>query len=308
MYCCWRGGDGLRGPRRNVARPRACCARETGVTTSLVGPRDARRTRAENPCGDAHLSEGREQSARRDGCGTGSPVRTLPSHDLPAGRPRSLQRALLTTRSQRTQTHGQDRRAQAVGPGAVPPCTAVASRGRWPPLRGGCQAAWPGPLGGPRALWLCRSRALWLESQAGRLSFLCLPTFGEGISSCPGLRVRFPPRWKVPPRGPQRRAHHGNATRRRPDTGQGAAPAGLAGAGQRAGTRAPAAPRSSGAGRRPHARTCGGAAEPSVPGAPARVLPSFLSLSFLDSAPPGSECCSDRTRRYSNPGKVSWGG
>lgn len=74
------------------------------------------------------------------------------------------------------------------------------------------------------------------------------------------------------------------------------------------GTRAPAAPRSSGAGRRPHARTCGGAAEPSVPGAPACVLPSFLSLSFLDSAPPGSECCSDRTRRYGNPGKVSWGG
>lgn len=92
-------------------------------------------------------------------------------------------------------------------------------------------------------------------------------------------------------------------------------PAGLAGArptapaaGRRAGTRAPAAPHSSGAGRRPHAHTCGGAAEPSVPGAPARVLPSFLSLSFLDSAPPGSECCSDRTRKYSNPGKVSWGG
>lgn len=238
MYCCRRGGDGLRGPRRNVARPRACCARETGVTTSLVGPRDARRTRAENPCGDARLSERREQSARRDGCGTGSPVRTLPSHDLPAGRPRSLQRALLTTRSQRTQTHGQDRRAQAVGPGAVPPCTAVASRGRWPPLRGGCQAAWPGPLGGPRALWLCRSRALWLESQAGRLSFLCLPTFGEGISSCPGLRVRFPPRWKVPPRGPQRRAHHGNATRRRPDTGQGAAGRPRGGQAHGAGSRA----------------------------------------------------------------------
>lgn len=76
----------------------------------------------------------------------------------------------------------------------------------------------PGPWGSP-ALWLCRSQGLWLESQAGRLSFLCLSTFGEGISSCPGLRVRFPPRWKVPHRGPQRRAHHGNSTGRPPDTG-----------------------------------------------------------------------------------------
>lgn len=89
-------------------------------------------------------------------------------------------------------------------------------------------------------------------------------------------------------------------------------PAGLAGARPTA----PAAGRRAGRGPQEHlaaparadAHTHARAEEPSVPGAPARVLPSFLSLSFLDSAPPGSECCSDRTRRYSNPGKVSWGG
>lgn len=44
------------------------------------------------------------------------------------------------------------------------------------------------------------------------------------------------------------------------------------------------------------------------PGAPVRVLSSFLSLSFLDSAPLGSEFCSDKMSKYSNPGKVSRGG
>ena len=92
----------------------------------------------------------------------------------------------------------------------------------------------PGPRESP-ALWLCRSQGLWLESQPGRLSFLCLSTFGEGISSCPGLRVRFPPRWKVPPRGPQRRAHHGDSIGRPPDTG----------------ARATAGPRGKGLGRPP---------------------------------------------------------
>ena len=45
------------------------------------------------------------------------------------------------------------------------------------------------------------------------------PHLGKAFPPSWGLRVRFPPRWKVPPRGPQRRAHHGNSTGRLPDTG-----------------------------------------------------------------------------------------
>lgn len=129
--------------------------------------------------------------------------------------------ALLSAeRAANTSTTHTSSRSEPRGHPTVYACGlagALASPEGWVP---GSLAQAPG---GPRALWLCGSRALWLESQAGRLAFLCLPAFGEGISSCPGLRVRLPPRWKVPRRGPQRRAHHGNATGRGPDTGQGAA-------------------------------------------------------------------------------------
>lgn len=51
-----------------------------------------------------------------------------------------------------------------------------------------------------------------------------------------------------------------------------------------------------------------GLTAPGVLGAPVWVFSCFLSLSFLDSAPPGSEFCSDKMSKYSNPGKVSRAG
>lgn len=84
-------------------------------------------------------------------------------------------------------------------------------------LRGGSSAAPPQTPGGPQTPQGCKSQGLWLKSQAGRL-FLS-PHLGKAFPPSRGLRVRFPPRWKVPPRGPQRRAHHGNSMGCLPDTG-----------------------------------------------------------------------------------------
>ena len=76
----------------------------------------------------------------------------------------------------------------------------------------------PDPTGSPSSAASQESGA-----QAGVPGWLPLcsfsPHLGKAFPPSRGLRVRFPPRWKVPPRGPQRRAHHGNSTGRPPDTG-----------------------------------------------------------------------------------------
>lgn len=133
-------------------------------------------------------------------------------------------------------------------------------------------------------------RHFLLPGPAGQVSTqMESPTQGPPKESSPWKRHKAPARHRA--RG-RRQASRGPGPRRRqPGGGRGREPQ------QHLAARA-----------RADAHTHARAEEPSVPGAPARVLPSFLSLSFLDSAPPGSECCSDRTRRYSNPGKVSWGG
>lgn len=130
-------------------------------------------------------------------------------------------------------------------------------------------------------------RHFLLPGPAGQVSTqMESPTQGPPKESSPWKRHKAPARHRA--RG-RRQASRGPGPRRRQ-------PGGGRGRGPQQHLAAPA---------RADAQTHARAEEPSVPGAPVRVLPSFLSLSFLDSAPPGSECCSDRTRRYSNPG---WGG
>lgn len=108
---------------------------------------------------------------------------------------------------------------RAVGPQSDPTVWSWGPARAGPARRGGSRAAQPQVPWGPQTLWLCRSRGLWLESRLAASLFFLSPHSGKAFPPSRGLRVRFPPRWKVPPRGPQRRAHHGNSLGRPPDTG-----------------------------------------------------------------------------------------
>ena len=133
---------------------------------------------------------------------------------------------------------------RAISPRSDPTVWSCGPAWAVPSLRGGSKAAQPQVPWGLQALWLCRSRGLWLESQAGCVSLLFLSTFGEGISSFPGPAGQVSTQMESPTQGPPKgeltmetprgaRQTQGQVATGRPYRGQGHSPASWEGRGQR---------------------------------------------------------------------------